>query len=319
MGTSSTTTQRNDPYGPSQPYINQGLADAGALYDAGGFRIDPYMGDLVADRDPLSNAAYNASGGVGAGGLNSANMAQGSLARAMDPNVRSQYTDQLVQNTIDRIMPGINSSFAGSGMSGSGLHAQNLASGVSSGVAGVLDNAWQQGENRALQAAGMVPGINNAAYGAVNFLDTMGRGNQQQNQAEINAAVLQDQQAQTADLNAIQDYLALTSGVGGMFGVQSSRTSGGNGLLAALGFGLQGLGGIAEAGGFPAIFGFSDRRLKEDIKRVGETDDGLGVYTYKYKGSPVTQMGVMAQEVEKVKPDAVRMIGGYRAVNYEAL
>ena len=29
MGTSSTTTQRNDPYGPSQPYINQGLADAG--------------------------------------------------------------------------------------------------------------------------------------------------------------------------------------------------------------------------------------------------------------------------------------------------
>ena len=53
MGTSSTTTQRNDPYGPSQPYINQGLADAGALYDAGGFRIDPYMGDLVADRKPV--------------------------------------------------------------------------------------------------------------------------------------------------------------------------------------------------------------------------------------------------------------------------
>lgn len=309
MGTSSTTTQRNDPYGPSQPYINQGLADAGALYDAGGFRIDPYMGDLVADRDPLSNAAYNASGGVGAGGLNSANMAQGSLARAMDPNVRSQYTDQLVQNTIDRIMPGINSIFAGSGMSGSGLHAQNLASGVSSGVAGVLDNAWQQGENRALQAAGMVPGINNAAYGAVNFLDTMGRGNQQQNQSEINAAVLQDQQAQTADLNAIQDYLALTSGVGGMFGVQSSRTSGGNGLLSALGFGMQAA---------PFLFP-SDRRLKENIKKVGKTDDGLNVYTYNYNGNPLRHMGVMAQEVEKVKPGAVGEIGGFKAVDYGAL
>lgn len=308
MGTSSTTTQRNDPYGPSQPYINQGLADAGALYDAGGFRIDPYMGDLVADRDPLSNAAYNASGGVGAGGLNSANMAQGSLARAMDPNVRSQYTDQLVQNTIDRIMPGINSSFAGSGMSGSGLHAQNLASGVSSGVAGVLDNAWQQGENRALQAAGMVPGINNAAYGAVNFLDTMGRGNQQQNQAEINAAVLQDQQAQTADLNAIQDYLALTSGVGGMFGVQSSRQSQSPGLLGMLGFGLQ-----------AAPLMFSDRRLKENVKKVGKTDDGLNVYTYNYKGNPLRHMGVMAQEVEKVKPGAVGEIGGFKAVDYGAL
>ena len=225
----------------------------------------------------------------------------------MDPNVRSQYTDQLVQNTIDRIMPGINSSFAGSGMSGSGLHAQNLASGVSSGVAGVLDNAWQQGENRALQAAGMVPGINNAAYGAVNFLDTMGRGNQQQNQAEINAAVLQDQQAQTADLNAIQDYLALTSGVGGMFGVQSSRTSGGNGLLGALGFGLQ-----------AAPLLFSDKRLKENIKRVGKTDDGLNVYTYNYKGNPLRHMGVMAQEVEKVKPGAVGEIGGFKAVDYGA-
>jgi len=308
MGSTSTTTQRNDPYGPSQPFINRGLEDAGALYEAGGFRIDPYAGDLVADRDPLSMAAYNAAGGVAGGALGSANAAQGALTRAMDPNVRSQYTDQLVQNTIDRIMPGINSSFAGSGMSGSGLHAQNLASGVSSGVAGVLDNAWQQGENRALQAAGMVPGINNSAYGALGFLDSMGRGNQQQTQSEINAAVLQDQQNQTADLNAIQDYLALTSGVGGMFGVQSSRQSQSPGLLGMLGFGLQ-----------AAPLMFSDRRLKENVKKVGKTDDGLNVYTYNYRGNPMRHMGVMAQEVEKVKPEAVGLIGGFKAVDYGAL
>jgi hypothetical protein len=61
---------------------------------------------------------------------------------------------------------------------------------------------------------------------------------------------------------------------------------------------------------------FSDRRLKTDIKRVGTTDGGLPVYTYKYKGESVTQMGVMAQDVEKVNPEAVKEFGGYKAVNY---
>lgn len=65
-----------------------------------------------------------------------------------------------------------------------------------------------------------------------------------------------------------------------------------------------------------AMMMFSDKRLKEDIKRVGKTDDGLPVYTYRYKGSPMVQMGVMAQEVEKKTPDAVATFGGFKAVDY---
>ena len=60
----------------------------------------------------------------------------------------------------------------------------------------------------------------------------------------------------------------------------------------------------------------SDRRLKTDIKKVGKTDNGLPVYTYKYKGDNVVHMGVMAQDVEKVTPEAVEEIGGFKAVNY---
>lgn len=61
---------------------------------------------------------------------------------------------------------------------------------------------------------------------------------------------------------------------------------------------------------------FSDKRLKTDIKRVGKTDDGLGIFTYKYRGDDTTQMGVMAQEVAKKKPEAVKSIGGLLAVDY---
>lgn len=73
--------------------------------------------------------------------------------------------------------------------------------------------------------------------------------------------------------------------------------------------GLFGLGAAA----LPLL---SDRRLKMDIRKVGKTDDGLNVYTYRYiTGGPV-QMGVMADEVEKVKPEAVGEINGFKAVNY---
>lgn len=78
---------------------------------------------------------------------------------------------------------------------------------------------------------------------------------------------------------------------------------------------------LASAAMLAAMF-FSDRRLKEDIRKVGKTDDGLPVYTYKYKGDSRTQMGVMAQDVEKDRPEAVFSLGGRggpKMVDYGAI
>lgn len=62
---------------------------------------------------------------------------------------------------------------------------------------------------------------------------------------------------------------------------------------------------------------FSDRRLKTDIERVGKTDDGTPVYTFRYKNGGPTQMGVMAQELEEKQPEAVvRHPSGFRMVDY---
>lgn len=58
---------------------------------------------------------------------------------------------------------------------------------------------------------------------------------------------------------------------------------------------------------------FSDERLKEDKKRIGETDAGTPIYTYRYKGGGPTMMGVMAQDV----PDARAMDpSGFYRVDY---
>lgn len=239
MGSSSTTTQDNKPYEAAQPLIDQGLADAQSLYNAGGFNITPYQGDLVADRTGYQLAADAAAPGAVLGAMGAGGAAQSAALRAMDP-----YASDAVKNrVIEDIMPSINSSFANSGMFGSTLHAQNLAKGLSSGLAGVEDQA----QARALQAAGMVPGLNQAQFGALDYLSGVGGQQQQQAQAEIQADVFQDQQAKSAELAALQDYLALSSGAGSTFGVQSSTTRQNPGLLGLAGFGLQGaaLGGLA--------------------------------------------------------------------------
>jgi hypothetical protein len=79
--------------------------------------------------------------------------------------------------------------------------------------------------------------------------------------------------------------------------------------------GIMGAVGSIGAAALPLMF--SDRRLKTDIEKVGKTNDGLPIYTYKYKGDKTTQMGVMAQDVEKKTPNAVKEIGGFKAVNYK--
>lgn len=77
---------------------------------------------------------------------------------------------------------------------------------------------------------------------------------------------------------------------------------------------LGGLFGLGAAG----LYKYSDRRLKKDIKKIGKTNDGQNLYSYKYKGDDEPQIGLMAQEVEKRRPDAVvNTPSGYKAVNYD--
>jgi hypothetical protein len=76
---------------------------------------------------------------------------------------------------------------------------------------------------------------------------------------------------------------------------------------------MSGLFGLGSA----AIM--SDRRLKHDIQRIGQTVYGLGLYLFRYIWGGPIQMGVMAQEVAEVRPDCVVDIGGFMAVDYGRL
>lgn len=78
------------------------------------------------------------------------------------------------------------------------------------------------------------------------------------------------------------------------------------------------LGGLFQLGASAAPFMFSDRRLKRNIKRIGTHATGVGIYEYTMLGYP--QVGVMAQELQAVRPDLVkRHQNGYLMVDYGGL
>jgi hypothetical protein len=82
--------------------------------------------------------------------------------------------------------------------------------------------------------------------------------------------------------------------------------------------GLFSLGSAAMSNPATAAMMFSDRRLKSNIKRVGEHKIGVGIYSYTMMG--FAQHGVIAQEVAVVRPDLVkRHANGYLMVDYGGL
>ena len=64
----------------------------------------------------------------------------------------------------------------------------------------------------------------------------------------------------------------------------------------------------------------SDIRLKHDVTLLARLDNGLGFYRFSYNGSHKAYVGVMAQEVQRVMPNAVvRGHDGYLRVYYDRL
>lgn len=103
-----------------------------------------------------------------------------------------------------------------------------------------------------------------------------------------------------------------------------ARFAGGRGGGFAGGGGFHGGGGFRGGGGGGFRGGGGGRRsdiaLKHDVVLLGHLANGLGYYRFTYLGSRTAYVGVMAQEVESVVPEAVtRGSDGYLQVRYETL
>lgn len=119
------------------------------------------------------------------------------------------------------------------------------------------------------------------------------------------------------------DYASLVNNqYQGQLGQYNARVAGNNATTSAL-FGLGGqLGGSflgSQAGSAAMTSLFSDIRLKQDIKEIGE-ENGHKMYEFAYHWEPEKRyIGVMAQDVLQTHPEAVAVCDGFLCVNYDAI
>jgi hypothetical protein len=199
-----------------------------------------------------------------------------------------------------------------------GIAAANLANQQGLAMGSTLAGLNAQNYNQALQTAQQQQGVNLGATQADlarlmqggQFYAGLGQAAQQAGlqgaEAQINAGTL-GQQTEQAGLSALYNQFQQKQA----YPFQVAQ------FLANIGMGTGALSGSTTTTTQPSSY-FSDRRLKEDVERIGEGDNGLPIYKYRYKGEPDTHIGFMADEVEKVRPEAVGLHPtGYKTVDYD--
>ena len=194
---------------------------------------------------------------------------------------------------------------------GQNLYGQALGTGQAQAALG--QQQYGQGQATAQQLAALAQQGYGMGAGTSAALAGLGTNAQQAGlagaQAQLAAGQTQ-QQTQQAGLQAMYNQFLQQQG----FPYQQAQ------FLANIATGTGALSGNATSGTSTTTGGggfFSDERLKENIQRVGETDDGQPIYRYNYKGDKNTQIGLLAQDVEKHHPEAVGLAGGYKTVNYK--
>lgn len=122
-----------------------------------------------------------------------------------------------------------------------------------------------------------------------------------------------DTQTKQAPINALTSYgqlLGVLPTSGGSTSTENRSTSESNGMFkdaASLGSSIAGIASL-----------FSDKRLKENIVYY-DTKNGYKRYKFNYKWDNTPLIGVIAQEIAEVKPEAIFMKGGYYGVDYAQL
>jgi uncharacterized protein YukE len=309
-GGKQTSTQKSDPWAGVQPYLTDLLSRGQSVTN------NPYSfynGDTVAGFAPEQEAGMKLGTERALAGSPTLNAANNNITSTLKGDYLSPdsnpYLKQNVNRAMDDVQTRVNSQFSGNNYGGSAnqeLLTRNLGD-VANSMYG--ENYARERGNQ-LNAAGQATGLASADYQDANYLQGIGAQRQNlANQFMGNSANTYNQAAQFPyeQLQRYQNVVNTGTGTGGS---STSTTSGGGG-------GSNDLASIAGLG-LTAASLFSDERLKTNIEKVGNHPLGIGVYEYDKFGK--RERGVMAQEVEKVKPEAVSThSSGYKMVDYGLL
>lgn len=255
----SSSTQTNSAYQPVKPVIDQGAGimqsylsnpNSSAVYS--GPRVASMSTDTLAGLGAMRDSA-----GAGASSQYLTDML-GSGAGSMNPQV------QQMQDAIRRqVMAATNAQFSRAGITGGTQHQGSLAQGLADGMAQPLFNAYENDMARKMQAAGLLPQVDQQAInnkiGAGQIMDSY-------NQNKINADMKAFEENRTAPMKAWSEVSPYAMQMGSAFGTQTGNSTTtskqsqsplsmiGGGLMAGAGV-LSGMPGLTSALGLGGMFG----------------------------------------------------------------
>lgn len=332
----STVTQKttNEPPAYLQPFLTEVAQGAQANYNSSApsyFPGQTYAGMSTPTSTALAGTINRATNGSpllpAAQNVNLATLRGDYLNPASNPNLRASvdYANQpVIDNYMKNIAPSNDARFALAGRYGSGAHVdaqtqsqEALNRTLAGNAATMYGNAYNTERGYQNAAVSAAPGLAEADYNDLAKLATAGQTQEGYSQQAIDAAIAKHNFEQNLQAAKLQQYSDIIRGqnTGGTSTATQTVPMQGNSFLSNVGSGIN---TAATLAGLLKMFVPSDRRVKEDIKRVGETDEGTPIYTYRYKWGGPRQMGVMAQDVEKTRPDAVERhpLLGIRMVDY---
>lgn len=130
------------------------------------------------------------------------------------------------------------------------------------------------------------------------------------NGGQVNMPQFQNFQYQPMPSTPVGQYAYQSAGLAQQNYAQQMQQQ--NAAMAAVG---QGAGAATMA-----MMRFSDRRLKKNVRDLGvKLRNGAKLYAYEYKGEDRPRVGVMAQDILALMPEAVAVLGGFLAVDYGKL
>ena len=190
-----------------------------------------------------------------------------------------------------------------------------------------MSAALQEAESRRIAAQARAPQLGQQMLSAQltpaslqEAIGTQVEQRQAASQADAARLAQQDQEARRAQL------ITMSNLFGGLAGLGSSTINQGT----SSGYTSQVIGGgpspFSQIASAAAPFAMSDIKLKTDIKFVTKLKNGINVYRWRWnkRGAELTNrvfgFGVIAQEVQKIKPaSVVKGEHGYLMVNYAGI
>ena len=133
---------------------------------------------------------------------------------------------------------------------------------------------------------------------------------------EISALLSQSQVSQPAFGSTPQSQIAGTDFAGIQANYNNNQMQAYQQKVAQQNAMMGGLFGIGADIATAGIRRYSDLRMKRDVSRIGTNPLGLPVYMFRYVGNDNFEVGLIAQDVQALVPDAVTELGGFLAVDY---